>query len=83
MSDVSVGHSIEYDRCKGNCHSPGEWRRLVSYQVAQYGTGRHFDMTIGLVPTRSDVSACILKHACCIGSSYVSNISADPFLIIG
>ena len=39
MSDVSVGHSVEYDRYKGNYHSPREWRRLVSYQVAQSGTG--------------------------------------------
>ena len=39
MSDVSVGHSVEYDRCKGNRHSPGEWRHPVSYQVAQSGTG--------------------------------------------
>ena len=30
MSDVSVGHSNEQFGCKGNCHSPGEWRRLVS-----------------------------------------------------
>ena len=43
MSDVSVGHSFEYDRCKGNCHSSGEWRHLVSYQVAQFGTGGLFD----------------------------------------
>ena len=30
---------------------------LVSYQVAQSGIGGHSDMTVGLVPTRSDVSA--------------------------
>ena len=59
MSDVSVGHSDEQVVCKGNCHSLGEWRRLVSYQVAQSRrTGGHYDMTVGLVPTRSDVSAC-------------------------
>ena len=60
MSDVSVGHFDEQVRCKGNCHSLGEWRHLVSYQVAQLRrTGGHSNMTIGLVPTRSDVSACI------------------------
>ena len=84
MSDMSAGHSIEKDRCKGNCHSPGEWRHMVSYHVAQSRrTGGHSDMTVGLVPTRSDVSAFLFKHTCCIGSSYVSNVSAEPFLIIG
>ena len=58
MSDVNVGHSDKQVRCKGNCHSLGEWRHLVSYQVAQSGTGGHSDVTIGLVPTRSDMSAC-------------------------
>ena len=44
--------------CKGNNHSLGEWRHLVSYQVAQLRrTGGHSDMTVGLVPTKSDVSA--------------------------
>ena len=57
MSNVSVGHSDEQVGCKGNCHSLGEWRRLVSYQVAQSRTGGNSDMTVGLVPTRSDVSA--------------------------
>ena len=57
MSDVSVGHSDEQVGCKGNCNSLGEWRRLVSYQVAQSRrTGGHSDMTVGLVPTRLDVS---------------------------
>ena len=40
-------------------------------------------MTVGVVPTRSDVSACLFEHACWIGSSYVSNVSAESFLIIG
>ena len=58
MSDVSVGHSNEQVGCKGNFHSLGEWRHLVSYQVAQSRrTGGHSDMTVGLVPTRLDVSA--------------------------
>ena len=47
MLDVSVGHFVEKDRCKGNCHSPGEWRHLVSYQVAQSGTGGHSDKGVG------------------------------------
>ena len=45
-SDVSAGHSgegvglVSYQvKYKGNCHSPGEWRHLVRYQVAQSGTG--------------------------------------------
>ena len=57
MSEVSVGHSDEQVGCKGNCHSLGEWMHLVNYQVAQSGTGGHTDMTIGLVPTISYVSA--------------------------
>ena len=58
MSDVSVGHSDEQVGCKGNYHSLGEWRCLVSYQVAQSRrTGGHSDMTIGSVPTGSNVSA--------------------------
>ena len=44
MSDVSVGHSDEQVGYKGNCHSLGEWRHLVSYQVAQSRTGGHSDM---------------------------------------
>ena len=56
--DVSAGHSDEQVRCKGKHYSLREWRHLVSYQVAQSGTGGHTDVTIGLVPTRSDVSAC-------------------------
>ena len=63
MLDVSVGHSDEQVGCKGNCHSLGEWRHLVSYQVAQLRrTGGHSDMTVGLVPTRSDVSAEPFHH---------------------
>ena len=56
-----------------------EWRHLVSYHVAQSGTGGHSNMTIGLVPTLSDVSASPFEHACWIGSSHVSDVSADPF----
>ena len=48
-SNVSVGHSgegvglVSYQiRYEGNCHSLGEWRHLVCYQVAQSGTGGHF-----------------------------------------
>ena len=58
MSDVSVGHFNEQVRCKGNCHSLGEWRHLVSYRVAQSRRTRdHSNMIVYLVPTRSDVSA--------------------------
>ena len=57
MSYVSVGHSDKQVGCKGNYHSLGEWRHLVSYQVAQSRrTGEHSDVTVGLVPTRSDMS---------------------------
>ena len=59
MSYVSVGHSDEQVGCKGKYHSLGEWRHLVSYQVAQSRTGGHSDVTVGLVPTRLDVSACL------------------------
>ena len=62
MSDVSVGHSDEQARCKGNCHSLGEWRHLVSYQVVQSGTWGHSDVTVGLVPTRLDMSAEPFHH---------------------
>ena len=62
--DVSAGHSDEgvgfgsYQiRCKGNCHSLGEWRHLVTYQEAQSSTGGHSNVTVGLVPTRLDMSA--------------------------
>ena len=64
MLDVSVGHSDEQVGCKGNYHSLGEWRLLVSYQVAQSGTRGQSNMTIGLVPTRSDVSACPSDIGC-------------------
>ena len=58
MLDVSVGHFDEQVGCKGNCHSLGEWRHLVSYQVAQSRRTRgHSDITVGLVPTRLDMSA--------------------------
>ena len=50
MSDVSAGHSNKYVRCKSNFHSLGEWRYLVSYQVAQSGTGGHSTAMVGLVP---------------------------------
>ena len=56
MPDVSVGHSDEQVGCKGNCHSIGEWRHLVSYQVAQSRTGGHSDVNLGLVPIRLDMS---------------------------
>ena len=52
MSDVSVGHSDEQVGCKGNCHSLGEWRHLVSYQVAQSRTGGHSDMTARMCSRR-------------------------------
>ena len=57
MSDVSVGHFDEQVGCKGNYHSLGEWRHLVSYQVAQSRTRGHSDVIVGLVPTRSYMSA--------------------------
>ena len=63
MSDVSVVHSDEQVRCKGNYHSLGEWRHLVSYQVAQSRrNGGHFDVTVGLVPTRSNMSVEPFHH---------------------
>ena len=47
MTDVSAGHSDEQVGCKVNCHSLGEWRRLVSYQVAQSRrTGGHSDVIV-------------------------------------
>ena len=52
MLDVSVGHSDEQVGCKGNCHSLGEWRHLVSYQVAQSRTGGHSDMNAGMCSRR-------------------------------
>ena len=60
---MSVGHFDEQVGCKGNCHSLGEWRHLVSYQVAQSRTGGHSDMMVGLVLTGLDVSASLFKHA--------------------
>ena len=63
MSDVSVGHSDDQVGYKGNFHSLGEWTHLISYQVAQSRrTGGHSYMTIGLVPTRSDVSVEPFHH---------------------
>ena len=56
-----------------------EWRHLVSYQVAQSGIGGHSHMTVGLVPTRSAMSARLFEHACWIGSSHVLDVSAEPF----
>ena len=79
MSYVSVGHSDEQVGCKGNYHSLGEWRHLVGYQVAQSRrTGGHSDMTIGLVPTRSDISASpsIIVVGCV--PSWM-DVSAGPF----
>ena len=53
--DWGIGsHLIRY---KGWFHSLGEWRHLVSYQVTQSRTGGHSDVTIGLVPTWSDIRA--------------------------
>ena len=63
MLDVSDGHFDDKVKCKGNCHSPREWRCLVSYPVAQSRIGGHSDMMVGLVLTGSDVSACLFKHA--------------------
>ena len=82
MSDVGVGHSDEQVECKGNYHSLGEWRRLVSYQVAQSRrNGGHSNMTIGLVPTRSDVSASLsITMVGCV-PSWV-DIIAGPFIIV-
>ena len=62
MSDVSVGHCDKQAKCKDKCHSLGEWRNLVSYEVAQSRTGGHSDVTIGLVPRRSDMSAEPFHH---------------------
>ena len=76
---MSAGHCNEYVECKGYYHSLGEWRHLVNYQVAQSGTGVHYDMIVGLVPLGSYVSARLFEHACWIGSSHVSDVSADPF----
>ena len=64
MSNLSVGHSDERVGCKGNYHSLGEWRHLANYQEADSRTGGHSDMTVGLVPTRSDMSAEPFHHCC-------------------
>ena len=78
MSYVSVVHSDEQVGYKGNCHSLGEWRHLVSYQVAQSRTGGHSDVTVGLVPTRSDMSAS--PFIIVIGCVPVwMNVSVEPF----
>ena len=78
MSYVSVGHSNEQVGYKGIFHSLGEWRHLVSYKVAQSRTGGHSDMTVGLVPTRSYMSASpsIIVVGCVL--AWV-DVSADPF----
>ena len=54
MLDVNVGHSSEavglvsYQvRYKGNYHSPGEWRHMVRYQIAQSGTRGQSDEGVG------------------------------------
>ena len=60
---MSVGHSNEQVGCKGNCHSLGEWRHLVSYQVAESRTEGHSDMMVGLLLTGSDVSVRLFEHA--------------------
>ena len=82
MSDVIVGHFDEQVRCKGNFHYLGEWRHLVSYQVAQSRrTGGHSHMTVGLVPTRSDVSASLsITMVGCV-PAWV-DVSAGPFIIV-
>ena len=78
MLDVSVGHFDEQIRCKGNYHSLGEWRHLVIYQVAQSRTGGHSDMTVGLVPTSSDMSASpFITVVGCVPAWM--NVSAEPF----
>ena len=48
MSYVSVGQSDEQVGCKGKYHSLGEWKHLVSYQVAQSRTGVYSDMIVGM-----------------------------------
>ena len=63
MSDVSVSHFDEKVGCKGNYHSLGEWRHLVSYQVAQLRTGGHSDMTAGMCSRRIRCE-CKLFHHC-------------------
>ena len=79
MSDLSVGHSDEQVGCKGNCRSLGEWRCMVNYQVAQSRrTGGHSDMTIGLVPTRSDMSASPSIIVVGFVPEWV-DVSANPF----
>ena len=82
MLDVSVGHSDEQVRYNGNYYSLGEWRHLVSYQVAQSRrTEGHFNMTIGLVPTRSDMSASpSIVVVGCVPTSV--DVSAGPFIIV-
>ena len=78
MLDVGAGHSDEQVGCKGNYHSLGEWRHLVSYQVAQSRTGVYYDMTVGLVPTRSNMiaSPSIIFVGCV--PAWV-DVSAEPF----
>ena len=64
MTDVSAGHSDEQVGCKGNCYSLGEWRRLVSYQVAQSRrTGGHSDVTTKMCSRRIRCE-CMPFHHC-------------------
>ena len=44
-----VSYQVRY---KGNCHSLGEWRHLVCYQVAQFETGGLSDEGGGFVSFR-------------------------------
>ena len=46
-SGEGVGFSSYQERYKGNFHSPGVWRHLVRYQVAQSGTGGHSNEGVG------------------------------------
>ena len=78
MPDVGVGHSDEQVACKGNFHSLGEWRHLVSYEVAQSSTGVHSNVTVGLVPTRLDMSASPSTMVVgCVPA--LVDVSAEPF----
>ena len=79
MSNVSVGHSVEQDRCKVNFHSPEEWRHLVSYQVAQSRTRGHSDEGVGFGSYQFRCDFIPFRTCRWIGSLYVSNVSTEPF----
>ena len=79
MLDMSAGHSNEQVRCKGNCHSLGEWRHLVRYQVAQSGTGGHSDEGVGFGSYQVRCECTPFRTCRWIGSLYVSNVSVEPF----